>query len=170
MKHNFLFAAIDARTKISGDAVTSVVRIFSAKVMYYPSEYVSPSVVKSLDEFQYVSPYVQSNIPVQYRVLNKDTGQLSDLRSDDPAELSFRCFNKDTHFFFRYSRWFSMAKQCFERGIGDSTRPHRFIWHWVSCYCCWKRPSNGGGIGGYHNLWNQHSEGGRNCGHRNVFK
>ena len=80
--------------------MTSVVWNFSAKVMYYPFEYVSSSVVKSLDEFQYVSPDVQSNIPVQYRVLNKDTGQLSDLRSDDPAELSFRCFNKDTQIFF----------------------------------------------------------------------
>ena len=62
-------------------------------------EYASPSVVKSLDEFQYVFD-LQSNIPVQYRVLNKDTGQLSDLRANDPAELSFRCLNKDIQKFF----------------------------------------------------------------------
>ena len=59
----------------------------------------SPSVLKSLDEFKYVSPDVQFNIPeipVQYRdrdfnkdtVTVTDTGQLSDLRSDsdDPVD------------------------------------------------------------------------------------
>ena len=72
----------------------------SAKVMYCSFEYVSPSVVRSLDDLQYVSPDTQPNIPIQYRVFNKDSGQLFDLRANDPAELSYRCFNKDVQKFF----------------------------------------------------------------------